>query len=166
MVTTWMLLKPKITPRGPDRNAGGKLKNNSGPWNDKTVHSVTTQIWHSAVDSWNMLSCVSRYPASKWVLLHSLNAHWHRYTIFSTHNNEPIGWTAHVVQMCHSYIHHSYLQRDLRLSCFFLICFRYTVCLKATRQKHKFLSIKIYLFEKVKGRVRKLSTELEEKDSI
>lgn len=29
-----------------------------------------------------------------------------------------------------------------------------------------FLSIKIYLFEKVKGRVRKLSTELEEKDSI
>lgn len=29
-----------------------------------------------------------------------------------------------------------------------------------------FLSIKIDLFEKVKGRVRKPSTELEEKDSI
>ncbi len=29
-----------------------------------------------------------------------------------------------------------------------------------------FLSIKVNLYEKVKGRVRKLSTELEEKDSI
>lgn len=73
--------------------------------------------------------------------------------------------------MCHSYIHYSYLQKYIAQVVFlfvFLICFRYSV-LKSNEAKKKnlmFLSIKIDLFEKVKGRVRKRSTELEEKDSI
>ncbi len=69
-----------------------------------------------------MLFCVSCYPASMWVFLYSLNVHQHWYKIFSTYK-KLIWWTAHMLQMCQSYIHYSYLQKYLAWVVFLFFVF-------------------------------------------
>lgn len=119
--TTWnySMKGPITTPQETERN-------------NKTVHTVATKFGIQLLGV--EISC---YPASKRSLLYSLYTNTDANV--STYNNELISWTASTLQMSRSYIHYSYLQIPCS-NCFFcLICFRYAVCLKATRQKELYV---------------------------